>query len=70
MKELTTEEIRAEISKWMGRLFDKDKLPEDVRSHVEDLTKKIVASQLSGQAVTIDRLQQLFQNVEVKLKKE
>jgi len=67
---LETKEIRTEISKWMSRLFDKDKVPEEVRSHVEELTKKIVSTQLSGQEVTIDKLQQLFQAVETKLTKD
>jgi len=67
---LTTEEIRSEISKWMARLFDKDKLPADVRLHVEDITKKILISHLGGHELTLERLQQLFQNVETNLAKD
>jgi len=61
---LSTEEIRTEISQWMGQLFDNNKVPEDVRAHVEDLTKKILSTQLKGQNITKDKLQQLFKNVE------
>jgi len=62
--ELTTDNIRNEISIWMSSLFDKDFSPEDVRKSVEILTSKITSAQLKQQQITKELFFTLCKQVE------
>lgn len=64
MNELNNKQIRAEISKWMGELFDKDVLVDNVKKHVAVASNKVVETKLKGTAVTKDVLRGLFKDTE------
>jgi hypothetical protein len=62
--ELSTEQTRPEISKWMAALFDKDVYVDDVKKHVVRLTEKIVAEKLKGVKITASVFKTLCKAVE------
>jgi len=63
-EQLDNKQIRTEISKWMGELFDKDVLVNDVKRHVAAATKKVVEAQLKGIVITREILRNLFKETE------
>jgi 3-methyladenine DNA glycosylase/8-oxoguanine DNA glycosylase len=62
--ELSMEQTRSEISKWMAELFDKDVHVDDVKKHVSKLTEKIVAEKLKGTKITTSVFKTLCKAVE------
>lgn len=62
--ELTTDNIRNEISIWMSNLFDKEFSPNDVQKSVEKLTFKITSAQLKQQRITKELFFTLCKQVE------
>lgn len=62
--ELTTENIRNEISIWMSKLFDDDYSPEEVKQLIEKLTSKITSVQLKNQKITKELFYTLCKQVE------
>lgn len=62
--ELSSEQIRSDISKWMADLFDKNVFVNDVKKHVSKLTEKIVSERLKGVKITSSIFKTLCKAVE------
>jgi len=62
--ELDNEQMRPEIRKWMGKLFDDNVHVDNVKAHVVKLTEKVVAAQLKGIKVTQSVFNELCKEVE------
>jgi len=61
---LSDVDMRSEISKWMGELFDKDMTPDKVKEYVEKLVAKIASAKLKNQPVTLTLFKLLCRSIE------